>query len=159
MVQVCEMGLGLFHDCDALMTNLQKRLEILAVSVHVEGDAHVDRYDGTEDLPSKSTKESDTLVQISERLQKENISRENSSSQEQVKQNRCSTCDAVVGDAKQYREHFKSKWHKHNLKRKTKQLPPLTAEECSTDIEVGDLMVDLKKCSFRVKFRHAHFVS
>lgn len=145
---VCELEPGLFRDCDALMRNLQGRLEILAVSVHVEGDAHVDQYDDAEDLPSRSSKESDSTVQVSERLQKQKISTETSSGQEQVKQNRCSTCDAVVGDAKQYREHFKSEWHKHNLKRKTRQLPPLTAEECLADMEVSDLKEDLKEYSF-----------
>ncbi|EHA8591984.1 putative ribosome maturation protein SBDS [Cocos nucifera] len=130
------------------MRNLQGRLELLAVSVHVEGDAHVDEYDDAEDLPSKSTKESDSLVQISERLQKQKISTQTGSGQEEAKQNRCSTCDAVVGDAKQYREHFKSEWHKHNLRRKTKQLPPLTAEECLADMEVGDVKADLKEYSF-----------
>ncbi|XP_008805180.2 ribosome maturation protein SBDS [Phoenix dactylifera] len=145
---VCEIEPGLFRDCDALVRNLQGRLEILAVSVHVEGDSHVDQYDDTEDLPSKSTKESVFMVQINERLQKQKISAETRSGEEQVKQNRCSTCDAVVGDAKQYREHFKSEWHKHNLKRKTRQLPPLTAEECLADMEVGDLKADLKEYSF-----------
>lgn len=148
MVQVCEIEPGLFRDCDALMRNLLGRLELLSVSVHVEWDAHVDEYDDAEDLPSKSIKESDSLVHISERLQKQKISTDIGSGQDQVKQNRCSTCDAVVGDARQYREHFKSEWHKHNLKRKTRQLPPLTAEECLADMEVGDAKADLKEYSF-----------
>ena len=88
------------------------------------------------------------MVQISERLQKQKISTETRSDQEQAKQNRCSTCDAVVGDAQQYREHFKSEWHKHNLRRKTRQLPPLTAEECLADMEVGHVEADLKEYSF-----------
>lgn len=55
------------------------------------------------------------------------------------KQQSCNTCERQVGDAKQYREHFKSDWHKHNLKRKMKALPPLSADEClaDTDIDYG----------------------
>lgn len=56
-----------------------------------------------------------------------------------VKQQVCKTCNREVGDVKQYREHFKSDWHKHNLKRKITGLPPLSAEEClaDTDIDYG----------------------
>ncbi|XP_072999682.1 uncharacterized protein [Typha latifolia] len=145
---VCEIEPGLFRDCDALVRNLQGRLEILGVSVHVEGDAHVDQYEDTEDFPSKSTNDSDPVIQLSERIQKQNISTENKVGEEKIKQSRCNTCDAVVGDAKQYREHFKTEWHKHNLKRKTMELPPLSAEECLTDIEVCDMKTDLKEYSF-----------
>ena len=74
--------------------------------------------------------------------------RETSSTESEVKQNKCSTCDAFVGDSKQYREHFKSDWHKHNLRRKTRQLPPLSAEECLADVEMYDSTEDLKDYSF-----------
>lgn len=53
-----------------------------------------------------------------------------------IKQQVCKTCNREVGDAKQYREHFKSDWHKHNLKRKMSGLPPLSAEECLADSDV-----------------------
>ncbi|KAJ4965089.1 hypothetical protein NE237_016938 [Protea cynaroides] len=146
---VCEMDPGYFRDCDAFLRNLQGKLEILAVSVHVEGDAHVDHYDDHAEILSRHPKESiDTVLQLSEKMQKQTISAGNGNAGEEVKQNKCSTCNAVVGDAKQYRDHFKSDWHKHNLRRKTRQLPPLTAEECMADLEVGDLKSDLKDYSF-----------
>ncbi|XXG60770.1 hypothetical protein AAC387_Pa04g2598 [Persea americana] len=147
---VCQMEPGFFRDCDALVRDFQGRLEILAVSVHFEGDTHVvDHYDEQEELPPSVVKESaDGVHKLSERLEKQAISTQNKSAKEPVKQNKCSTCDALVGDAKQYREHFKSDWHKHNLKRKTRQLPPLTAEECLADVEVVDLRDDLKDYSF-----------
>lgn len=153
MVQVCEIEPGCFRDCDALVRNLQGRLDMLAVSAQMKGDAHVDQYEDTEEFPlrsseeSSSSKGSDLTVQLSERLKKQNISAETTGG-EQVKQSRCSTCDAVVGDAKQYREHFKTEWHKHNLKRKTRQLPPLSAEECMADMELGELNAELKEYSF-----------
>ncbi|KAK9270541.1 hypothetical protein L1049_026122 [Liquidambar formosana] len=146
---VCEMEPGFFRDCDALVRNLQGRLEILAVSVHVEGDTHVDHYDDYEDVPSSLPKESsEPVLQLSERVKKQTISAGNSGAEGEVKQNRCSTCNAIVGDSKQYRDHFKTDWHKHNLRRKTRQLPPLTAEECMADMEMGDSKADLKDYSF-----------
>lgn len=147
----CEMDPGFFRECDAFVRNLQGRLEILAISVHVEGDdTHVDHYDDHEDMPPPSLpKETiDSVAQISERVQKQTISAKSGNSEGDVKQNKCTTCNALVGDAKQYREHFKSDWHKHNLRRKTRQLPPLTAEECMADMDMGDSKSDLKEYSF-----------
>ncbi|KAK3032420.1 hypothetical protein RJ639_037147 [Escallonia herrerae] len=133
--QVCELDPGFFRDCDAMLRSLQGRLEILAVSVHGEGDAHVDHYDDYEDIPSSLPKEStESLLQLNEKIQKQTISAKDGNAGASVKQNKCSTCDALVGDAKQYRDHFKTEWHKHNLRRKTRQLPPLTAEECTADV-------------------------
>ncbi|GAV69137.1 SBDS domain-containing protein/SBDS_C domain-containing protein [Cephalotus follicularis] len=143
---ICEVDPGFFRDCDALVRNLLGRLEILAVSVHAEGDTHVDNYDDHDDVPSYLSKESNDVVELSERIQEQTISIEKGNAE--VKQNKCSTCNAHVGNSKQYRDHFKSDWHKHNLKRKTRQLPPLTAEECLTDMEIGDSKADLKDYSF-----------
>ncbi|KAJ8762928.1 hypothetical protein K2173_023057 [Erythroxylum novogranatense] len=156
---ICEMDPGFFRDCDALVRNMQGRLEILAMSVHFEGDSHVDDYEDYEDVTSNQPKESvDSVVQMAEKLKQQNISIEKSRDTEvndqkknveaEVKQYVCSTCNALVGDAKQYRDHFKSDWHKHNLKRKTRQLPPLTAEECLADVDLNGSKEDLKDYSF-----------
>ncbi|KAJ0087250.1 hypothetical protein Patl1_08170 [Pistacia atlantica] len=147
--QTCELEPGLYRDCDALLRSLQGRLEILAVSVHAEGDTSVDHYDDHEDVPPHQPKASaDAVQQLSERIEKQTLSTGNANTEGDVKQNKCSTCNAYVGDAKQYRDHFKSEWHKHNLKRKTRQLPPLTAEECLADMEMDDSKSDLKDYSF-----------
>ncbi|KAF5200891.1 Ribosome maturation protein sbds [Thalictrum thalictroides] len=146
---VCELQPGYFRDCDALVRSLQGTLEILAVSVHFEGDTSVEHYDDSEEFVSNHSKDlTDSVVQLSEKVQKQAISAGNGSTESEVKQNKCSTCDAVVGDAKQYRDHFKSEWHKQNLRRKTRQLPPLTAEECMADVELSDMKNDLKEYSF-----------
>lgn len=142
---------SLFRDCDALVGNLQGRLDILAVNVHVDTDTQVDNYDDLENEPSHIQKDSaDIVSQLGEKLQDQAISTraKAGSSQVEVKQQKCSTCNALFSDAKQYREHFKSDWHKHNLRRKTRQLPPLTAEECLADLELGDSKADLKDYSF-----------
>lgn len=147
--QICELEPGLFRDCDALVRNLQGRLDILAVNVHMDSDTHVDNYDDLEDEPLSTQKDSvGPVSQLSEKLQKQAISANDGNSQGEGKQQKCSTCNAFVGDAKEYREHFKSEWHKHNLRRKTRQLPPLTAEECMADLELGDSKADLKDYSF-----------
>ncbi|PIN13015.1 putative exosome subunit [Handroanthus impetiginosus] len=146
---ICELEPSLFRECDALVRNLQGRLDILAVNVHADSDTHVDQYDDLEDEPLNMPKDTTGPVsQLSEKLQKQTISTKEGSSQGEGKQQRCSTCNAFVGDAKQYREHFKSEWHKHNLRRKTRQLPPLSAEECMADLELDDSKADLKDYSF-----------
>ncbi|KAI3875348.1 hypothetical protein MKX03_027442 [Papaver bracteatum] len=171
---VCEIEPSIFRDCDALARNLHGRSEMLAVSVHFEKDTNVDHFDDHEDFiepshhptVSLNTAELDE-IKLSEALQKQSISevnnvadkivptvdddaKKNSAEVEvvEVKQSKCSTCNAFVGDVKQYREHFKSEWHKHNLRRKTRQLPPLTADECAASIDMGDAKSDLKEYSF-----------
>ncbi|KAL5982668.1 hypothetical protein ACLOJK_016744 [Asimina triloba] len=143
---VCQIEPGLFRDCDMLVRHMEGRMEMLAASAHVDADTHVD-FDDHEDVQLNVNREPrEAVLQIREGMQAK--STRDGDAAEQVKQNKCSTCDAVVGDARQYREHFKSDWHKHNLKRKTRQLPPLTAEECLADMDVGDSKADLKDYSF-----------
>lgn len=147
---VCEIDPGHFRDCDAFVRSIQGKLEILAVSVFLEGDTNIYQYDHTKDFESSSsTQETEAVVELGDKIMSNDISNENKSGEEeQAKQNKCSTCDAIVGDVKQYREHFKSEWHKHNLRRKTRNLPPLSAEECMAEIELNDPNVDLKDYSF-----------
>ncbi|KAI0502411.1 hypothetical protein KFK09_017360 [Dendrobium nobile] len=146
---VCEIDPGHFRDCDALIRGFQGKLEILSVSVFLEGDSNVyQQYDNTKDAESSSVQETESVVDLGEKIMSNNISTENKSGEEQVKQNKCSTCDTIVGDVKQYREHFKSDWHKHNLRRRTRQLPPLSSEECLAEMELNDVNVDRKDYSF-----------
>ncbi|KAK9049265.1 hypothetical protein SSX86_031768 [Deinandra increscens subsp. villosa] len=139
---VCEIEPGLFRDCDALVRNLQGRSEILAISVHGEGD-----FIHEEDV-SSSTKQ--PIDQLTEEMRTQTLAPKmvELGDQAAVKQKKCSTCDAIVGDATQYREHFKSDWHKHNLKRKTRQLPPISAQECMADEQLSDAKGDLTEYSF-----------
>lgn len=151
---------GLFRECDSLVRNMQGRLEILAVSVHAEGDTSMDHYDEHDDMAlqtmkpllpaeSETTKDlSDPVIELSKKMQKQEIGTGNKKQGGEGKETKCSTCNTFVGEAKQYREHCKSEWHKHNLKRKTRKLPPLTAEECLAEIDVDDSKADLKDYSF-----------
>lgn len=167
---ICELDPGFYRECEGLMMKLHGRYEVLALSVHAEGDTVIDQYDDHEDEPSHSLKDSsnisslkkkectdpdlskkdsaDPVLKLSDDLQKQSISTGSGNAAAEGKQNKCSTCNAFVGDSKQYRDHFKSEWHKHNLKRKTRQLPPLTEEECAADMEMDDYKADLRDYSF-----------
>ncbi|XP_069674094.1 cytoplasmic 60S subunit biogenesis factor ZNF622-like [Periplaneta americana] len=41
----------------------------------------------------------------------------------------CITCRVAFKDAEIQRQHYKTDWHRYNLKRKVAELPPVTAEE------------------------------
>ncbi|KAJ8912267.1 hypothetical protein NQ315_008858 [Exocentrus adspersus] len=41
----------------------------------------------------------------------------------------CITCRVAFKDAELQREHYKTDWHRYNLKRKVAEFPPVTAEE------------------------------
>lgn len=41
----------------------------------------------------------------------------------------CITCRVAFKDADLQRMHYKTDWHRYNLKRKVAELPPVTAEE------------------------------
>lgn len=149
---ICEMDPGLYRDCSEFVSSLKGRFELLAHSVHLEEVSHVDHCDdyaegpGPSRLPKEST---DSESQLSEKLQKQaTVSGGNENAKGEGKQIKCSTCNAFFGDSNGFRDHSKSEWHKHNIKRKTRQLPPLTEEECMADMEVGDSRADLKDYSF-----------
>lgn len=149
---------GLFRECDSLVRNMQGRLEILAVSVHAEGDTSMDHYDEHDDMALQTnkpllpveTEKINPVVELGKQMQKQEIGSSNNAKEEggEAKGTKCSTCNTFVGEAKQYREHCKSDWHKHNLKRKTRKLPPISAEECSAEIDMDDSRADLKDYSF-----------
>ncbi|KAK7332860.1 hypothetical protein VNO80_29616 [Phaseolus coccineus] len=147
---VFEMEPGLYKDChDFVMNKMHGRFDVLAHSLYVEGDTHVDQYNDYEDMPAPLPREThDSVLELNEKLQKQTISSTSRPTEVQQKQNKCNTCNVCFDDSKLYREHHKSEWHKHNMKRKTRQLPPLTEEECMADMELGDSKSDLKDYSF-----------
>jgi len=155
---VCKIDPGHFRECDALVRELHGTLEVVSMAVQGEGESNIDDFNDDDDYNAAhvSHVDEERLVQ---RLRDEasvsgagavpdaaevreapgsntNVSRGSASANTGVKQQVCKTCNREVGDAKQYREHFKSDWHKHNLKRKMSGLPPLSAEECLADTDV-----------------------
>ncbi|MCL7023881.1 hypothetical protein MKW94_001936 [Papaver nudicaule] len=144
---VCEIEPGFFRDCDASVKNLHGRTETLAVSVQFEKDTNAaDHCDDHKDIIQPTELDE---IKFSERLQKQSISAVDNDGAEKKDQRKCNTCNAFVGDIKQYREHFKTEWHRHNLRRQTRLLPPLTADECLEDMDhMGDANTDLKEYTF-----------
>ncbi|KAL6211227.1 hypothetical protein ACLB2K_016454 [Fragaria x ananassa] len=167
---ICELDPGLYRDCEGLLMALHGKYEVLALSVHAEGDTVIDQHEEYEDEPphslivsadSESSKKkgtsdsdlakkdsSDPAIQLGEKMQAQSISTANVKATGEGKQSKCSTCNASFGESKLFRDHFKSEWHKQNLRRKSKQLPPLTEDECAADIDMDDSKADLKDYSF-----------
>lgn len=150
---MCEIEPSLFRECDALVRSMQGRLEILSISAHTEGDGQVEGNNDTEDYPSTSTKDpepfnTEAVSQLSEKMGKHQISSTSKGEDQGVKQKLCTSCNVSFGDAKQFREHSKTDWHKHNMVRKTRNLPPLTQEECLTEMQFEDDKDDLKDYNF-----------
>ncbi|KAG6544079.1 hypothetical protein Mapa_014496 [Marchantia paleacea] len=171
---VCQIEPGHFRECDLVVRDYDGRLEVASMAVQKEGDGTVDELIDAEDIPSstpsKSGKEdageASVVTKFSESFSLDGAvfagvgtaSRTRSvdgtgmdsksvSNVAVIKQQKCNTCNAEVGDAKQYREHFKSDWHKHNLKRKTMKLPPLSPEECLADTDIVEVVNDLNEYS------------
>lgn len=150
-LQIFELEPGLYKDChDFIMDKMHGRFEVLAHSLYVEGDTQVDQYNDDEDMHAPLSKEtSESVLELNDKLEKQTISSTSKPTEgQQSKQNKCNTCNVSFEDSKLYREHHKTDWHKHNMKRKTRQLPPLTEEECTADMELGDSKSDLKDYSF-----------
>ncbi|RZC58197.1 hypothetical protein C5167_005505 [Papaver somniferum] len=101
--KVCEIDPSIFRDCDALVRNLHGRSEILAVSVHFERIPML-----TTLMIMRTSMNQVITLQFNDGAEKRSAEVE----VVEVKQSKCSTRNALVGDVKQRREHFKSKWHK-----------------------------------------------
>lgn len=52
----------------------------------------------------------------------------------QNKEYLCSTCTQAFNDNDSYKVHYKSDYHRYNIKRKMVKLPPVTQEQFSTKL-------------------------
>ena len=141
--QVCEIEPGIFRDCDSYVRSLPGWVEILSLTAHAEGETRVDQHDNSGNFVPDLIKQMQT-----QDLSKGTQAKQGQSQVAHTTKNRCSTCQAAFEDASQYREHFKTEWHKHNLRRKTRQLPPLSSEECLADMDSHEYKGDLSNYSF-----------
>lgn len=78
---------------------------------------------------SDSHSQADSAANSSSSQQPSSAAESSSSSSSRLK---CNTCSAVFADTSEYREHFKSDWHRYNLKLKMKKLPAVSADEFRT---------------------------
>lgn len=67
----------------------------------------------------------------------------------------CISCRVTFGEAEIQRQHYKTDWHRYNLKRKVAELPPVTADEFQKRVlqqrekdeaEAKDTRVNCKVC-------------
>lgn len=127
---------GSFRKFDTFVhkqSNGKGKLEVLSLAVVQEGvsDVHVLE----KDLKSLGLRPKSEL-QDKDREGHDTAEPVKTSSSTGTKGNaskRCATCGAAFEDVGKYREHFKSEWHKHNLKRKLKGLPPISEDEIEND--------------------------
>ncbi|XP_044967649.1 ribosome maturation protein SBDS [Hordeum vulgare subsp. vulgare] len=150
---VCEIEPSILHSCEEKLKDVQGRVEVLSVSARAEGGSSTDQYDNVEDNVEKAqavpAKESGTVTQLSETMQKQSLSSEvESQGQAPGKpQKRCKECSIFMED-KLYRDHCKSGWHKHNYTRHKNGLPPLSQEECLMEMEMAESQRGLKDYDF-----------
>ncbi|XP_066352181.1 uncharacterized protein [Miscanthus floridulus] len=144
---VCEIEPSVLHSCEEQLKDVQGRVEVLSVSAHAESGPSVEQHDSVEVPQAAPVKEPEAVAQISETMQKQNISTESQGNAQGKQQRRCKECDVLVED-KLYREHCKSGWHKHNYTRHKNGLPPLSQEECIVEMELADSKKDLKDYDF-----------
>lgn len=169
---VCQVEPGHFRECDAFVRDSLGRLEVVSMAVQKEGDGNVEDYadDHVAGAPSSNVSNTADAVVLKRAVElphdnhlppvnpqpvqtvtiinsqgKEESPGVSTSIGDRNKQLRCNTCNAEVGNATQYREHFKSDWHKHNLKRKVIHLPPLSSEEWLLDTDILDNVNDLNE--------------
>ena len=53
----------------------------------------------------------------------------------------CLTCQLAFYESESQKVHYKSDWHKYNLKRKIVQLPPVSVEEFKAKVEAQQALV------------------
>lgn len=132
--QVCQVDPGLYRQCDNLMHEMGGRLEVVSLSVHKDGDEKFDAFDAGESASGRREKImnlSEDVVETSGKPQLRVRQEETS-----VKVQKCTTCRVSFENSKLYREHFKSDWHKLNLKRKLKGVEPLGESEFEAEKDV-----------------------
>uniref|UniRef100_A0A6U9QUQ6 C2H2-type domain-containing protein n=1 Tax=Picocystis salinarum TaxID=88271 RepID=A0A6U9QUQ6_9CHLO len=127
---------GSFRKFDSFVhkqSDRKGKLEVLSLAVVQEGvsDVHVVEK-GLESLQLKQTGNLEAR-KTGQHTTTEGVKVTTSTGSKGSAGKRCATCGAIFEDAGKYREHFKGDWHKHNLKRKMKGLPPISEEEVEND--------------------------
>ena len=63
----------------------------------------------------------------------------------------CLACRVLFVDAELQRSHYKTEWHRYNLKRRIAQFPPVTAEDFADRENLQKQQV----CNWTGAFNHA----
>ena len=54
----------------------------------------------------------------------------------------CVTCNVAFKEAELHRAHYKSDWHRYNLKRKVADLPAITAQDFAERVKIQNAQVN-----------------
>ncbi|QDZ26034.1 ribosome maturation protein Sdo1/SBDS [Chloropicon primus] len=114
------------------------RLEVLDLAVHNDSSAangNGREAGGSAGAPGGTTSSPASLKSLGKGIQSMGLTGDQtiavaSAATAVVGRFKCNTCQVGFDDSKQHREHFKSDWHRINLKRKSQKLPILSQEEC-----------------------------
>ena len=170
-VQVFQIEPGNFRQCDELVQSLRGRLEVLEAAVQKDGDVSFDTLftEGEEATlildshvvqlstgPADASRASQGVASLQSSLQNwQGVSGAGRASASTVagsegkleKQHRCSSCAASFKDAAGHRAHFKSDWHRHNLRRKMRNMAPLSEQEWEADTSLEEMVNDMHEYS------------
>uniref|UniRef100_A0A7S3DZW0 C2H2-type domain-containing protein n=1 Tax=Chloropicon laureae TaxID=464258 RepID=A0A7S3DZW0_9CHLO len=125
----------------------ESRLEILDLAVHedasqAEDEAGARRRREDNERSSTSRSDSSSAGVVTEAMRcvtintQEGVSEGEGAAEKKKKEDlagfrfKCNTCQIGFNEQKLHREHFKSDWHRINLKRKSQKLPIVSQEEC-----------------------------
>ena len=64
----------------------------------------------------------------------------------------CITCHVAFHNAQLQREHYKTDWHRYNLKRKVVALPPISVEKFKEKVAAQAQQALVCICMFSKKF-------
>ena len=170
-VQVFQIEPGNFRQCDELVQGLRGRLEVLEAAVQKDGDVSFDALFSAGDEatlildsrlvqpstgPTDATRASQGVASLQSSLQNwQGVSGAGHGSASAVvggeakleKQHRCSSCAASFKDAASHRAHFKSDWHRHNLRRKMRNMAPLSEQDWEADSSLEEMVNDIHEYS------------
>eukprot|EP00898_Chlorokybus_atmophyticus_P003340 jgi/Chlat1/4006/Chrsp26S04072 len=164
---VCLMDPGMFRAIEQSMRQDfagTGRLEVISLAVHTEGVSTAE-FENTATPQSSRAMQASTAAtqqgdggeqQLAERLHSgASVSERHdektgaaspapapaaSGSGREV---RCGTCQAPFQTAVEHREHFRSEWHRHNLKRKMAGLPPIAESDVASDTDIKKEVSDI----------------
>ena len=72
----------------------------------------------------------------------------------------CVTCNVAFKDPELHRTHFKSDWHRYNLKRKVADLAPIGAQDFAERVRIQNAQVREDFfcccCTYLILYRYAN---
>lgn len=137
---------GSYRKVDALVQQYcaeQGSLEVLELNYHREGEHNIN-----DEITQKSERLTTTTPPpAAESVVHKALAPTQAVATSITKSKQCGTCGGDFGDdVQKYREHFRSEWHRYNLKCKANKLP-LVDEETFNALDAKEIQVFFSKLS------------